>query len=433
MNNNTVGKRKADELESDSHISYTPKRFKVGFSGLKNALQNLLLWKPSSTGSDDVTCLTSPSKIFSSKGCIAQTLTVSDQHATLILTSQKDTSSEEGEDKTIETTKTTKEVKSILKLTLVPFHKEILGSNPVIAAKDSLKPERNFLDNDPKASDEIISFLRSYNFNLKSESGAEYSYYNATPSQLDRKVNGNPIHNSDISKAGCFDVELISPASERQIQRVMPSNSTSLIEETPDMYNQVVKPHIQSIVDGKSLNWIFNIIEGKKEKERLLLNHELFIINIDTKWRSHPDAFKTPREEWYQHESTIDLYCLGIIKQKSIATLRDLTRDHIPMLKSLKEEGLKTIEKIYGVKKDQIRVFVHYHPQFYHFHVHFTRLHNEIGSQVERGHLISDIIQNLELDGDYYANRTISYKLKISSPLYLLVQQHEEKNETTSE
>ena len=115
------------------------------------------------------------------------------------------------------------------------------------------------------------------------------------------------------------------------------------------------------------------------------------------------------------------------------ATLRDLTKEHIPLLKAMKEEGLKTIEKVYGVKSDQIRVFVHYHPQFYHFHMHFTRLHNEVGSQVERGHLISDIVQNLELDSEYYAKRTISYKLKVTSPLYLLIHQKEQENKESEE
>lgn len=35
--------------------------------------------------------------------------------------------------------------------------------------------------------------------------------------------------------------------------------------------------------------------------------------------------------------------------------------------------GVETIEAVYGVPEDQLRVFVHYMPQFYHFHVHFTR------------------------------------------------------------
>jgi m7GpppX diphosphatase len=122
------------------------------------------------------------------------------------------------------------------------------------------------------------------------------------------------------------------------------------------------------------------------------------------------------------HESTIDLYCLGIVKDKGLASIRDLTSDHIPLLKDMQEKGLDAIKNIYGIQRDQIRVFSHYHPQFYHFHLHYTRLENEIGSTVEKGHLVSDIIQNLELDGNFYQKRTITYKLKKMSPLHNLIQ-----------
>ena len=54
--------------------------------------------------------------------------------------------------------------------------------------------------------------------------------------------------------------------------------------------------------------------------------------------------------------------------------------------------GLKTICDVYGIAAHELRVFVHYHPQFYHFHVHFTRLHNDLGCQalthVKRRHML---------------------------------------------
>ncbi len=403
-------KRKAtNEPGDDNHERVTTSGSGVGMllrvsKRFKSAFSKLLSQDGTSPRTSSIS---SPSQILSSQGCTAQTLTVSDQHATLLLSSySKDNDQQEN--------------KSILKLTLVPFHRETLGSNPVFGTRETLQPELKLLENNPQASSNIICFLQSYDFHLKSESGAEYSYYDATPSSKSKpKVSSS----SAISKAGSFSVELISPASERQIKRSMPSHALCLVEETPQMYNEVVKPYIQSIVDGgKSLNWIYNIIEGKKEQERLLVNTDTFIVNIDTKWRSHPDAFATPREEWYQHKSVEDLYCLGIFKQRDVATMRDLTVEHVPILKSMKTAGLEMIEKLYGVSQDQIRVFVHYQPQFFHFHVHFTRLQNEIGAVVERGHLVSDIIQNLEMDGNYYRKRTISYKLKVSSPLYLLIQ-----------
>eukprot|EP00554_Chaetoceros_debilis_P013499 CAMPEP_0194111604 /NCGR_PEP_ID=MMETSP0150-20130528/10576_1 /TAXON_ID=122233 /ORGANISM="Chaetoceros debilis, Strain MM31A-1" /LENGTH=490 /DNA_ID=CAMNT_0038801087 /DNA_START=140 /DNA_END=1612 /DNA_ORIENTATION=- len=400
-----------------------------------------------------------PYSILSMEYCKVQTLTVSDQHATLLLTHTENVATaiendtKDGDKEAEEESfSVPKEVNSLLKLTVIPFHKALLGSNPIQSSDDNIKPDLKLLQNDPSASKAIVSFLHRYNWNLKSESGAEYSYYSANPTvgvianesngkddiqKLDvdtamtakgendatNQLNPAQLLASALKSFGSFDVELISPASEKQLYRAMPSLGSTFVHETPQLYNTVVQPYIQSIIEGNSLNWIQNIIHGKKEKERLLVEHDLFVVNIDTKWRSHPDPNTVPREQWLNHESTSDLYCLGIVKQDGIATLRDLTVTHIPLLKTLQEEGFSAIEKIYGVTRDQVRCFVHYQPQFYHFHVHFTRLENEIGSTIERGHLVSDIIQNLEIgDGSFYEKRTITYKLKKASPLHNLIE-----------
>jgi hypothetical protein len=47
----------------------------------------------------------------------------------------------------------------------------------------------------------------------------------------------------------------------------------------------VTKPFIDGIVASGSLSWLKNIVEVKKEKERLLWNAEGWILNIDTKVR----------------------------------------------------------------------------------------------------------------------------------------------------
>ena len=56
----------------------------------------------------------------------------------------------------------------------------------------------------------------------------------------------------------------------------------------------------------------------------------------------------------------------------------------------------------------------------YHFHIHYTRLEesDDINCQVERAHLLIDIIQNLQLDSNYYKKRTMTYKLGIKDKLY---------------
>jgi len=87
------------------------------------------------------------------------------------------------------------------------------------------------------------------------------------------------------------------------------------------------------------------------------------------------------------------------------------------MLLHILDEGCRVIEDIYGVRRDELRVFVHYQPQFYHFHVHFTRLHNDLGCQVERAHLLPQILDELEADGDAYAKKTLYYQLKENDAL----------------
>lgn len=55
---------------------------------------------------------------------------------------------------------------------------------------------------------------------------------------------------------------------------------------------------------------------------------------------------------------------------------------------------LQAIEELYGVRADQLRVFVHYQPSYYHFHVHVCHvaLAASAGMAVGKAHLLDDII-----------------------------------------
>ena len=462
--------------------------------------------KDTSDGNDSSAGATNPMTILRAEGTVAKTLTVSDQHVTILLTHTVPPDGEKAnggdelsisyreedawsaaandDEKAGETVAETaaqvlpKTVKSLLKLTVVPFHRQVFdstmpnaaGSGSAAAAAAAAVEYSSFSalnESDERNSREILAFLADhYNFDLSSFSGAEYSYWTAQPGggralsfigdiakpigdligRLGKKKGGAADGADDAAsaapseeasrkqnvvrtKAGSFTVEFISPASERQIQRASPSPKTVLIEETPELYDAVVKPHIEAIVAGGSLSWVKNVVDGTKEAERLIFADNGFIVNIDTKWRSHPDPNTTPREEWLHHSSTADLYCLGIFKADDVACMRDLREEHVPTLKSMVNEGISAIERTYGIPRDQIRCYCHYQPQFMHFHVHYTRLENEIGCQVERGHLISDIIQNLEMDPEYYSKRTITYKLRVTDELYRKIDDYQQQQQ----
>ena len=61
------------------------------------------------------------------------------------------------------------------------------------------------------------------------------------------------------------------------------------------------------------------------------------------------------------------------------------------------------MRQTYGLADESLRIFVHYPPQFYHFHVHFTNVSVDVGVSTESAHLLDDIIENLEKDPEHYA------------------------------
>lgn len=54
--------------------------------------------------------------------------------------------------------------------------------------------------------------------------------------------------------------------------------------------------------------------------ERLLLDDadpdSGFLLNVDSKWSTHPDCATVPREQWKAHAAVKRLYCLGIVHRR---------------------------------------------------------------------------------------------------------------------
>ena len=96
------------------------------------------------------------------------------------------------------------------------------------------------------------------------------------------------------------------------------------------------------------------------------------------------------------------------------------------MLKSIRDESLKAIKDKFGIGSSLIRVFFHYHPTYFHLHIHFTHMKmvNKVSSQVARAILLDDVIDNIEFfspdkdKGDYYQHKTLQSEIKVGSKLH---------------
>lgn len=222
---------------------------------------------------------------------------------------------------------------------------------------------------------------------------------------------------------------IIYPATAKHIVKYTNQN-LFIIQETPEQYRQITEPYLTkgqfsldvsvSIVFfllkmGNSLNksfplfqWCYNILEHKQEQERIIFEDpddiNGFILLPDLKWDG-----KTKET----------LYLIAIARRRDIRTVRDLTSDHLALLKNIRDKSIETIEKKYDISRSQLRNYVHYQPSFYHFHVHFTFLkHAAPGINCERSHLLDTIISNLELLPDYYKKATLSFTLRETDLLY---------------
>ncbi|GFR52245.1 hypothetical protein Agub_g14779, partial [Astrephomene gubernaculifera] len=208
-----------------------------------------------------------------------------------------------------------------------------------------------------------------------------------------------------------LSVDLVFPATEKHVQKHR-QQRRRMVTETPEMYEQIVLPYIQSLPPSR-LQWVYNILEKKKEAERLIFEdpHPL------TGFMLHPDL------KWDQHQVG-QLYCLALVHRRDLPSLRSLDASHLPLLRNVRHKGCKAIKERYGVPRSSLRLFVHYHPSYWHFHVHFV--HAEMGSfpgaVAGKAILLDDVIDNLcSQGGDYWRRRNLTLQLGEADELWGLL------------
>jgi len=153
--------------------------------------------------------------------------------------------------------------------------------------------------------------------------------------------------------------------------------------ESYESYLQNVLPYIKNN-DNK---WMYNILDGTSENDRIIYQDNDFILLPDYKW----DAINVN-----------ELYYLAIVKDKSIKSIRDLNDSHIKLLENIYKNGLQTITKKYKFIKSEINVYIHYHPSYWHFHVHFSLVKNNHITIMNHSHSLIEVINNIKVMGNYY-------------------------------
>lgn len=223
-----------------------------------------------------------------------------------------------------------------------------------------------------------------------------------------RLINNNDVYfwssaliEHSLPEAPSGKVNIIYPATETHIKKYE-EQRVHYITETPEMYATYVKPYIESM-KGDRIKWVYNILFHGKESETFVYHDKDpdngFVLLPDMKWdKVNMDS----------------LYLCCIVNRCDISSIRDLNSSHVSFLENLKKKIITITCTTYSIKADELRVFVHYQPSYYHFHIHVVNLmHQGLGNGIAAGRaiLLDDVIENLRLVLDYYQVRNLNYFL----------------------
>ncbi|KAI0317319.1 scavenger mRNA decapping enzyme [Amylostereum chailletii] len=208
-------------------------------------------------------------------------------------------------------------------------------------------------------------------------------------------------------------INVICPATEVHIRKYS-NQLVRIVKETPELYGRIVKPYIDAFPASRT-KWVENVICGRSESEKVVYKSPPddpmgFLIIPDMKW---------------DLATVSSLYLIAITLFKDIRSLRDLTKKHVSMLKNIRRQAHQAVKDRWGLEATELRLFVHYQPSYYHFHVHIVNANYSglTGMAVGQAHMLDDIISLLEVDGSQetsiFQRMTLSYGLGEQHGLYV--------------
>lgn len=207
-------------------------------------------------------------------------------------------------------------------------------------------------------------------------------------------------------KVNSLNTQMIYPADEGIIGKYSKADYI-IIKETPEYYQNKSLKFIESLPNSRK-QWVWNIIDNGAEKEKVIYRDE-----------DPESGFLLVIDYGMSAEQKESLHILAIVERKDLLSLRDCGARELPLLRKIRDASLKVIPEKFGVPVENLRLHFHYHPSFYHLHIHVTHSNMEGHSlRAERSVLLESVIQNIEFVPDYYQKATLEFCLRTMDPMY---------------
>lgn len=194
--------------------------------------------------------------------------------------------------------------------------------------------------------------------------------------------------------------------------------------EGPDNYkSQSMREYIEQEVSRPCKQWIHEVISSKREVERVKLKTKDFILlpDVDCISKKGNKQLVCPKKSYwpnpnashfesvsYKKKFSHPFHWLAVVADPALRTLRDLRGHHVPLLKTIYNLSCDKIFQELGIERDQVVAYIHYPPSVYQLHIHFKYpVKTQPAHDAFRTHPLLSVINNLEVDPDYYAKSFI--------------------------
>ncbi|KAF7846342.1 hypothetical protein BT93_L4519 [Corymbia citriodora subsp. variegata] len=208
------------------------------------------------------------------------------------------------------------------------------------------------------------------------------------------------MSNHSSTDTANLKVNLIWPCTENHVRKYT-AQQLRYVTETPELYSKHIRPYIaQTQRTPKRLDWIYNILDGRTEQEDIVYRSKSF-------GHGEEGFVLLPDLNWDRRTAT-GIHLLALVERRDIWSIRDLKKKHVPWLKHVCAEIVKAAAEVgtglhqgssEDADADQFKCYLHYHPTYYHFHIHVVHvmLEAEGGTQsVGKAFSLENVISQLE-------------------------------------
>lgn len=225
-------------------------------------------------------------------------------------------------------------------------------------------------------------------------------------------ANSNPSASGSATPPPDFKINLIYPCTTKHIKKYS-KQGLRIVHETPQIYAKYMRPYIAAQHSKGTLQWVYNILDGLKEQEDVIYREtglEGFLLLPDLNW---------------DRKTLESLHLLGIVERRDIWSVRDLKKSQVGWVTHMREKMLDATVRLYPeLERDQLKLYVHYQPTYYHFHIHIVHVALEAGTTQATGKALGleNVISQLDSmaggDEASLADVSLSYHVGERSELW---------------